>query len=59
MIETREIKAAATAWQEDLVSPRQCLQPAPSAQGTLQAQLLLVLRTQSPLKGEKSPGHIH
>lgn len=31
MIQTGEVKAAATAWQEDLVLPRHYLQPTPSA----------------------------
>lgn len=66
MIETREVKAAATAQLENLAVA--CTWPAANslgpakkvkaAQGKLHAQLLLALHSQSISKGERSPGHI-
>lgn len=68
MIQTGEVKAAATAWQEERSSVAQTLPAANNslgparrvreAQSELHAQLLLALHSQRTLKGE-SPGHIH
>lgn len=67
MIQTGEVKAAATARQEERSSVAQTLPAANSlgparrvreTQSELHAQLLLALHSQRTLKGE-SPGHIH